>query len=115
MLSPTHDGTATHPASCAVQVTELWFSLVADFRLLISDASDLFFAICICRECKQCKTLVCRLHTSVWASVQPLPSVDESNIAQSSFWHQAAFLLLEYDTGETCIAYLDGPFMADCS
>ena len=41
MLSPTHDGTATHPASCAVQVTELWFSLVADLRLPISDACEL--------------------------------------------------------------------------
>ena len=41
MLSPTHDGTATHPASCAVQVTELWFSMVADLRLPISDAGEL--------------------------------------------------------------------------
>ena len=41
LLSPAHDGTATHPASCAVQVTELWFSLVADLRLPISDACEL--------------------------------------------------------------------------
>ena len=43
LLSPTHDGTATRPASCAVQVTELRFSLVVDLRLLISDARDLVF------------------------------------------------------------------------
>ena len=45
LLSPTHDGTATRPASCAVQVTELRFSLVVSLRLLISDARDLVSAL----------------------------------------------------------------------